>query len=66
MRKKLKFLKEISFNTFNFVILLPVYFLGVGISKLLWYFAHLKGKKEKGWKPSKSLNNNIKDYEEMY
>jgi hypothetical protein len=67
IKKKFEKLKEISFKTLNFFILLPVYFLGVGISHLLWKFFE-SGKKasEVSWIKSKKLKKEIESYEESY
>jgi hypothetical protein len=67
MKKFLKNLKETSFKMTNFVILLPIYFIGIGLSKILWYFSKLISKESgKGWIKSEKLSKNLKDYEEMY
>jgi len=67
MKNFFKNLKEASFKVFSFVILLPVYFIGVGLSKILWYFSQLRSKEiRKGWIESEKLSRNLKDYEEMY
>jgi hypothetical protein len=67
MKKFLKNLKETSFKMINFVILLPVYFIGIGLSKILWYFSKLISKESRnGWIKSEKLSKKLKDYEEMY
>jgi hypothetical protein len=67
MKKFLKNLKEASFKMTNFLILLPIYFIGIGSSKILWYFSKLISKEsEKGWIKSEKLSKKLKDYEEMY
>jgi len=66
IKQKIEELKEISFKFFNFIILLPVYFLGVGISYLLWRFFESKNKKSAFWIKSKNLVKNIKKFEETY
>jgi hypothetical protein len=67
MKKFLKNLKETSFKMTNFVILLPIYFIGIGLSKILWYFSKLISKESgKGWIKSEKLSKRLKDYEEMY
>jgi hypothetical protein len=67
MKNFLKNLKEASFKIINFVILLPVYFIGIGLSKILWYFSKLVGKESiNGWLKSERLSKKLKDYEEMY
>jgi hypothetical protein len=67
MKKFLKNLKETSFKMTNFVILLPIYFIGIGLSKILWYLSKLISKESgKGWIKSEKLNKRLKDYEEMY
>jgi len=67
MKKFLKNLKEASFKMINFVMLLPIYFIGIGLSKILWYFSKLISKEiRKGWIKSEKLSKKLKDYEEMY
>jgi hypothetical protein len=67
MKKFLKNLKEAFFKMINFLILLPIYFVGIGISKILWYFSKLISKESRnGWIKSEKLSKNLKDYEEMY
>jgi hypothetical protein len=67
MKKFLKNLKEASFKITNFLILLPIYFIGIGLSKILWYFSKIISKEsEKGWIKSEKLSKKLKDYEEMY
>jgi hypothetical protein len=64
MKEQFKKIKEISYRAFNFILLLPVYFLGIGISHLLWRLS--KNKTSKGWIKSLKLNRNIKKYEDTY
>jgi hypothetical protein len=67
MKNLLKNLKELSFKMINFVILLPIYFIGIGLSKILWYFSRLASKdSKKTWLESEKLSKKLKDYEEMY
>lgn len=67
MKNYFKSLKETSFKVANFVVLLPIYFIGIGISKVLWYFSTLISKEsKKGWIESERLIRKLKDYEEMY
>ena len=66
MKKFFKNLKE-SFKIINFVILLPIYFIGIGLSKILWYFSKLISKESRnGWLESEKLSKKLKNYEEMY
>lgn len=64
MKEQFKKLKETSYKAANFVILLPVYVLGIGISHLLWRLS--KNKTSKGWIKSSKLSRNIKKYEDTY
>jgi len=67
MKNFLKNLKEASFKIINFVILLPIYFIGIGLSKILWYFSKLISKESRNdWLKSEKLSKKLKDYEEMY
>jgi hypothetical protein len=67
MKNFLKNLRENSFKIINFVILLPIYFIGIGLSKILWYFSKLVSKEiRNGWLESEKLSKKLKDYEEMY
>jgi len=67
MRDCLKNLKETSFKVINFILLLPIYFVGVGVSNILWHFSRLMSKEvRKGWIKSEKLSKRFKDYEEMY
>jgi hypothetical protein len=67
MKNFFKNLREASFRMINFVILLPIYFIGIGLSKILWYFSKLVVKESRnGWLKSERLSKKLKDYEEMY
>jgi hypothetical protein len=67
MKNFFKNLREASFKMINFVILLPIYFIGIGLSKILWYFSKLVVKESRnGWLKSERLSKKLKDYEEMY
>lgn len=65
MNKTLKKIKDVSFKFFNFFFLLPVYFIGIGISHLLWHFVS-KREESHNWILSKELVKKIESYEETY
>jgi hypothetical protein len=55
---------ELVNKIFNFFLLLPVYFIGLGMSKVL-YEVFIKKKDMEGWKISEKLKKSLKYYEEM-
>lgn len=67
MKEGFKKIKDISFKSFNFIFLIPVYYIGVGISSLLW---HLGSKRKKNlnnyWIRSEKIDKNIRNHEERY
>jgi len=64
MKGFLKLIKDTLLKISYFIILLPIYFIGVGISRVLMSF--VKEEKKNGWKKSKKLSRKLIDYEEMY
>jgi hypothetical protein len=66
MKEQLKKIKDISFKFFNFFFLIPVYFIGIGISNLLWRLSKKDTRKINYWIQSKELDRSIKNHEESY
>jgi len=66
----LSFLKktnEIFSKVLNFILLVPAFYVGVGISALFWKISHKKvGKKKSFWKESEKLSDDSKDYYKQY
>jgi hypothetical protein len=62
--EKLKKINEILKNIFNFIILLPVYYAGVGITFLIWKTLNRReiGEKISYWIESEKLKKKYKDY----
>jgi hypothetical protein len=58
----------IFIDALNFIILLPVYFIGVGFSYLLWkLFSRKKSVESKTyWKESKKLEEKYEEYLKQY
>jgi hypothetical protein len=60
IKEKLKEINNKIINVFNFLLLLPVYFIGVGFCHLLW---RAFGEKSRGyWIKSRKLDKTYKKY----
>ena len=64
MIEKIKQILDSINKFFAFFLLLPLYFIGIGLSKLLYVIFVKKSSKE-GWKTAEKLRRNIKYYEDM-
>lgn len=62
--EKLKKVNEAFKNIFNFIILLPVYYIGVGLTFLIWKIFSRKEDKNKKtyWLTSEKLKEEYEDY----
>ncbi len=61
-------INKIFITVFNLVLLIPVYYIGVGISNLFWKFSrkNIKNNKNSYWINSVKLSNSHKDYRKRY
>jgi len=55
----------IFIDIINFLLLMPVYFAGVGLSKLIWTIFYKKKEGKNYWIKSKKLPKNLKKWEEL-
>jgi len=66
----LSFLKktnEIFIKIFNFILLVPVFYVGIGIAAFFWKISHKKvGRKKSFWKESEKLSDDSRDYYKQY
>jgi len=64
MKEKIRQITNSINRIFNFFLLLPVYFVGLGLSKILYKFFASK-ENNFGWKNPEKLKRDIKNYEDM-
>jgi hypothetical protein len=67
LKKILKKINTITIDVINFVLLLPVYFIGVGLSSLLCRFFRKKQKTKKSyWIDSEKTSKKYEEYLKQY
>lgn len=63
----IKKINEIFINSLNFVLLVPVYYIGIGLAHLSWKIFHKRNiKLESDWKDSPKLSQKLEDYKKHY
>jgi len=62
-----KKINEIFINLLNFTLLIPVYYLAIGMAHLFWRIFHSeKNQRKSDWKDSPKLSEDFEDYQKHY